>query len=113
MPDVDAFGGADPHPARQRLVHVTEEREPGLGAPDRGQQRVTAALHPPRHGVVEQFGHRGRDMGAEHVDRADLLDLGGVGLFVDLVGRPVPGDQAAADESERPAVQIRPRAVET
>ena len=37
--DVDALGAADPDPADQRVVHVPEERVPGLGAADHLEQR--------------------------------------------------------------------------
>src|SRR4051812_5979039 len=55
MPHVHALGAADPQPLRQRVVHVTEERQRGLMLADGRQVVLASPLEPARHDVVGQF----------------------------------------------------------
>ena len=91
---------------------MAEEREPGPGPPDRGQQHGAAPLHPPGHGVVEQFGYGGRYVRAQHIDLAHRVELGRVLVLVDLVRRVVARPKAAAHEAERPTAQLDPAPVQ-
>src|SRR3954452_22741002 len=76
--DVDALRPADPRPAHQRVVHVTEQHKVGLRLADGLEQRDTAAFHPARLDVIEQLRHVRWDVGAEDVDPAQAGDFGGV-----------------------------------
>ena len=96
----------------QRLVHVAEQQVPRLRPAHRVEQGLAAALHPLGHGVEQQLGHLRRDVGAQHVDRADRLDLGGEHVVVELVRRPVDRAQPAAHEPERQPADLGPLAVE-
>src|SRR5215469_17495396 len=73
--NVDALGRADPDPALQWLVHVTEQDVPGLSPRDQLKQRLAPPFHPPGHRVVKELGHGRRDVSAEHVDITYCGDL--------------------------------------
>src|SRR3954451_23875682 len=85
VPDVDALGAADPRTPDQRVVHVPEQHELRLRLAGRVEQRFAPPLHSVRDDVVEQLGHRRRDVRAHHVDGADSRTLGGAVLVRDLV----------------------------
>src|SRR6266487_3843749 len=112
MADIDALGTPDPQPGGQRLVHVAEQQVPRLSPPDRIEQRRAAAFHPPRHRVEKQLGNGRRNVRAEHIDRADGRHLRRIDVLVELIRRPVPRAQPAADETERPAAKLNPLPVE-
>lgn len=112
VPDIDAFRTADPHPVGERLMDVAEEGVARPGGADGVQQGGAAPLEAAGDGVVAELGDVRRDVGAQHVHLAERLDLGGVLLVADLVGRPHRGGQPAADEPEDPAADLHPLAVE-
>ena len=112
MSDIDALGAADPDPALQRLMHVPEQHVPRLGLLDGVEQGLAAPLHPAGHGVEQQVGHGGRDVRAEDVDLPDGGHLGGIHIVGQLVRGPVHRAQPAAHETERPAAEFHPLAVE-
>jgi len=68
MPYVDALGAAHPDSACQRLMNVAEQRGTRTVALDQGEQMLRSDLGSPGLDVVEQFGDRGRDVAAQHVD---------------------------------------------
>src|SRR5580658_10827929 len=112
MPDVQAFGDTDPRPAGKRLVHVPEYRVPRLGGLNRVEQGHAAYLEPPGHGVVEELGNGGRNVSAQYVHLTDRLELGPVLILGHLVRRAIGRFQAAADKTERPAVDFHRVAVQ-
>src|ERR1700677_4238568 len=112
MPDVQAFGDTDPRPAGKRLVHVPEYRVPRPGGLNRVEQSHAADLEPPGHGVVEEFGDGGRNVGAQYVHRTDRLELAAELVLGHLVRRAIGRFQATAHETERQAADFHRVAVQ-
>ena len=110
MPHVQAFD-ANPGPAGEPLMDVPEDRVPRPGDLNRLEQSHAALLQPPGHGVIQEFRNGGWNVGAQHVDFADRLDLARYSPRSSR-WRPVGRFQPAADEPEPPPVQVDRAAVQ-
>ena len=113
MAHVDALGAPDPRPPHEGVMHVPEERVPGLraaGSPRGARPSRSPGAAPARHRAV-----RGPPGGCACRARPPCRRHSSFSEYSSgrhLVRRPVGGDQPGADEAERDPVDHRPGAVE-
>ncbi|MCO5546649.1 hypothetical protein L7F22_000083 [Adiantum nelumboides] len=106
---VDALGAADPRAAVQRLVHVPEQGVRRLLGPDPRGQRRAGDLGATGDDVVGQARVRRRDVGAQHVGRAERVQARGPVLVGHEVRPPGAGAARVDPGRERyPAEETEP-----
>jgi hypothetical protein len=93
------------------MVNVTEDRQGRSVDVDRFEKARPVHLLAPRDHVVSQVLEVGRYVGAEDIDRSELVNDGAIGAVRSLVVRPWIAsngllESTAGDEPETKAVEV-------